>query len=61
VIVLGVDLRVIVPKVQAKLDDLGGKSVDIDAYNALYQSLAIIRQPDGTPLNCERLLQVFSF
>ena len=33
-----------------KLEDLGGKSVAIDAYNALYQFLAIIRQPDGTPL-----------
>jgi flap endonuclease-1 len=29
---------------------LGGKSIAIDAYNALYQFLAIIRQPDGTPL-----------
>jgi flap endonuclease-1 len=33
-----------------KLEDLGGKSIAIDAYNALYQFLAIIRQPDGTPL-----------
>jgi flap endonuclease-1 len=33
-----------------KLEDLGGKAVAIDAYNALYQFLAIIRQPDGTPL-----------
>jgi flap endonuclease-1 len=29
---------------------LSGKSIAIDAYNALYQFLAIIRQPDGTPL-----------
>jgi flap endonuclease-1 len=36
--------------VQVKLEDLGGKSIAIDAYNALYQFLAIIRQPDGTPL-----------
>jgi flap endonuclease-1 len=47
---LGVDLRGIVPIVQVKLEDLGGKSIAIDAYNALYQFLAIIRQPDGTPL-----------
>jgi flap endonuclease-1 len=47
---LGVNLRDIVPKTQVNLEDLGGKSVAIDAYNALYQFLAIIRQPDGTPL-----------
>lgn len=33
-----------------KLEDLGGKVIAIDAYNAIYQFLAIIRQPDGTPL-----------
>lgn len=33
-----------------KLEDLAGKTIAIDAYNALYQFLAIIRQPDGTPL-----------
>ena len=27
-----------------------GKKISIDAYNALYQFLAAIRQPDGTPL-----------
>ena len=48
--VLGVDLRDLVPKTVVKLEDLGGKIVAIDAYNALYQFLAIIRQPDGTPL-----------
>jgi flap endonuclease-1 len=48
--ILGVNLRDIVPKTQVNLADLGGKSVAIDAYNALYQFLAIIRQPDGTPL-----------
>ncbi len=37
-------------KTQVSLPDLAGKSVAIDAYNALYQFLAIIRQPDGTPL-----------
>ena len=48
--VLGVNLRVLVPKTTINLQDLGGKSIAIDAYNALYQFLAIIRQPDGTPL-----------
>jgi flap endonuclease-1 len=39
-----------VPKTKVDLKSLGGKSLAIDAYNALYQFLAIIRQPDGTPL-----------
>jgi flap endonuclease-1 len=39
-----------VPKTQANLPDLASKSIAIDAYNALYQFLAIIRQPDGTLL-----------
>src|SRR3990172_8587454 len=49
--ILGVDLRDIVPKNVVKLEDLGGKSVAIDAFNAIYQFLSIIRQPDGTPLH----------
>jgi flap endonuclease-1 len=40
----------LVPKITIRLEDLSGKSIAIDAYNALYQFLAIIRQPDGTPL-----------
>jgi len=47
---LGVNLRDLVPKAVVRLEDLSGKSIAIDAYNALYQFLAIIRQPDGTPL-----------
>lgn len=47
---MGVNLRDLVPKKAVKLEDLGGKSIAIDAYNALYQFLSIIRQPDGTPL-----------
>jgi len=39
-----------VPKTTIDLKNLSGKSIAIDAYNALYQFLAIIRQPDGTPL-----------
>ncbi len=38
------------PKTKVDLRNLSGKSIAIDAYNALYQFLAIIRQPDGTPL-----------
>ncbi|MEM1581016.1 MAG: flap endonuclease-1 [Candidatus Bathyarchaeia archaeon] len=47
---MGVDLSDLVPKVPTDLSNLSGKIVAIDAYNALYQFLAIIRQPDGTPL-----------
>jgi flap endonuclease-1 len=47
---MGVNLRDLVPKTKADLRDLSGNSIAIDAYNALYQFLAIIRQPDGTPL-----------
>src|SRR3972149_2246331 len=49
-VILGVNLRGIVPITPVKLEDLSGKPIAIDAYNALYQFLAIIRQPDGTPL-----------
>ncbi len=38
------------PKTKVDLKSLSVKSIAIDAYNALYQFLAIIRQPDGTPL-----------
>jgi flap endonuclease-1 len=47
---LGVDFKDLVPKTPVKLEDLSGKIIAIDAYNAIYQFLAIIRQPDGTPL-----------
>ncbi len=47
---MGVNLKDLVPKTQVNLQNLSGKSIAIDAYNALYQFLAIIRQPDGTPL-----------
>ncbi|RJS76130.1 flap structure-specific endonuclease, partial [Candidatus Bathyarchaeota archaeon] len=47
---MGVNLGGLVPKTPVDLKNLSGKKVAIDAYNALYQFLAIIRQPDGTPL-----------
>ncbi|AEM37981.1 flap structure-specific endonuclease [Pyrolobus fumarii 1A] len=50
---MGVNIREIIPPnaIQTlSLDALRGKAVAIDAYNALYQFLAAIRQPDGTPL-----------
>ena len=48
--VLGINFKDLTPKTQVKLEDLGGKIIAIDAYNAIYQFLSIIRQPDGTPL-----------
>jgi len=51
---LGVNLRDLIPKdvikVISDLRELRGKVIAIDAYNALYQFLTAIRQPDGTPL-----------
>jgi flap endonuclease-1 len=53
VLVVGVNIREIVPPSAVRtldLRELRGRVVAIDAYNALYQFLASIRQPDGTPL-----------
>ena len=47
---MGVDLADIIPRAKTSLDDLKGKTFAVDAYNALYQFLAIIRGPTGTPL-----------
>jgi len=50
---MGVNLRALVPPEAVKvveLRELAGKVVAFDAYNALYQFLAIIRGPDGRPL-----------
>ncbi len=47
---MGVNLRDIVPIKTIKLEDLSGRVIAIDAYNAIYQFLSIIRQSDGTPL-----------
>ncbi|TRM73138.1 flap structure-specific endonuclease, partial [Sulfolobus sp. B5] len=49
---MGVDLADLVKDVKRKLVlyEVKGKKVSIDGYNALYQFLAAIRQPDGTPL-----------
>ena len=50
---MGVNLRDIIPAEAVRkisLDELKWKVVSIDAYNALYQFLTAIRQPDGTPL-----------
>ena len=47
---MGVDLGDLVPHRKITLDELSGKTFAVDAYNALYQFLAIIRGPTGVPL-----------
>src|SRR5213595_1894879 len=47
---MGINLSHIVVLEPRKLDDFSGKVLAIDAFNTLYQFLAIIRQPNGTPL-----------
>ncbi|MEB2837398.1 MAG: flap endonuclease-1 [Desulfurococcales archaeon] len=50
---MGVNLRELIPEGARRTIDLralSGRVVALDAYNMLYQFLAAIRQPDGTPL-----------
>ena len=47
---MGLQIGDLTPRRGIKVEDLRGKVIAVDAYNALYQFLASIRQPDGTPL-----------
>jgi len=47
---MGVDLGKIVPKKEIKFEDLNGKIIGVDAFNALYQFLSSIRGADGSLL-----------
>jgi len=47
---LGVDFGDLIVRRALTLEELRGKSIAVDGYNALYQFLTVIRQPDGTPL-----------
>src|SRR3989344_2223662 len=47
---MGVNLTGIVPRKEITFDDLKGKIIAIDAFNALYQFLSSIRGYDGSPL-----------
>ena len=47
---MGVNLKDIVPHEPLEFEQLNGRTIAIDALNTLYQFLASIRQPDGTPL-----------
>jgi len=47
---MGLQIGEIISKKEISFSDLKGKTVAVDAYNAIYQFLTTIRQPDGTPL-----------
>ncbi len=47
---MGVNLKDIINSEPIDFADLKGKVIAVDALNSLYQFLASIRQPDGTPL-----------
>lgn len=47
---MGVDLGDAIPREKIELQDIGGWTLAVDAYNTLYQFLAIIRGPSGEHL-----------
>jgi len=47
---MGLQIGNLVPRKEIKLEELKGKVIAVDAFNAIYQFLASVRQPDGTPL-----------
>jgi len=47
---VGLDLKPLCVREKTTLESFASKVVAIDAYNAIYQFLAIIRGPDGMPL-----------
>jgi len=51
---VGLDLKALCVREKTNLESFGSKIVAIDAYNAIYQFLSIIRGPDGQPLSDNR-------
>lgn len=47
---MGLQIGEIISRRAIKLQDLKGKTIAVDAYNAIFQFLSSIRQGDGTPL-----------
>jgi flap endonuclease-1 len=47
---MGLQISEIITKKEIQFSDLKGKTIAVDAFNAIYQFLTTIRQPDGTPL-----------
>jgi flap endonuclease-1 len=48
---VGLDLKALCVREKTNLESFSSKVVAIDAYNAIYQFLSIIRGPDGLPLS----------
>jgi flap endonuclease-1 len=51
---MGVDLGDAIPREKIELQDISGWTLAVDAYNTLYQFLAIIRGPSGEHLKDSR-------
>src|SRR5438309_1160513 len=51
---MGLDLKTLCNREKTNLESFSSKVVAIDAYNAIYQFLAIIRGPEGLPLTDSR-------
>ncbi|MGY5853922.1 MAG: flap endonuclease-1 [Candidatus Thorarchaeota archaeon] len=47
---MGITLGTIMEAREITLSDLSGREIAVDAFNSLYAFIAIIRQPDGSPL-----------
>jgi len=47
---MGLQISEIITKQELDFKQLKGKTLAVDAFNAIYQFLTTIRQPDGTPL-----------
>lgn len=47
---MGLNIRDIIPRRELETSEIQDKILCVDAFNALYQFLSTIRQPDGTPL-----------
>jgi len=47
---MGLQIGEIISKKEIEFKNLKGKTLAVDAFNAIYQFLTTIRQPDGTPL-----------
>jgi flap endonuclease-1 len=47
---MGLNIRDIIPRRELETSEIQEKILCVDAFNALYQFLSTIRQPDGTPL-----------
>lgn len=47
---MGLQIGEIISKKEIEFKDLKGRTIAVDAFNAIYQFLTTIRQPDGTPL-----------